>query len=506
VTPRLYNHIFTGIPPPFVEFIFITTKFKEGENSMQPNLKQLSLTDIYTDLDEYFHQDKPKLIKLFDQYIDLSELIPRSFLNHYYASTGHPRDYKLSSMLTALIIKMILSIPDISLLINILNLSSELKILCGFSRVPNASQFSRLKIDFEDDFLVFFNNLVEITEPICKRLSPDLAAILVADTTGIEGYVKENNPKAFDSVMRNARKFSKNIPNFNAHSYACSQMPKDSLSNKDIKLSYINGHYCYSRKVAFVTNGLGIIRHIDFYNSDNSINIADAKSGAEHKDNYDSKSLIPVLNNFFSYHPDFKYKYFLGDAGFDAIQNYKYLFKDHDIIPIIPLNPRATKNIGIPKISDNGIPTCPKDESLQMKFDGSSKEKGRPLRLKWLCPKSKKTVIKGKKTYILSCENPCTTSFCGRIHHTNVNDNYRLNTIIPRGSDKWYHLYKIRTIIERTNFMVKFPMGVGYTKLRNTISLKVEVILAAITQQIVILIADKLNKKSHLLSIKSLIA
>ena len=49
-------------------------------------------------------------------------------------------------------------------------------------------------------------------------------------------------------------------------------------------------------------------------------------------------------------------------------------------------------------------------------------------------------------------------------------------------------------------------MGVGYTKLKNTISLKVEVILIAITQQIVILIADKLNKKSHLLSIKSLIA
>jgi uncharacterized membrane protein len=473
---------------------------------MQSNLKQLSLTDIYTDLDEYFHQDKPKLIKLFDQYIDLSELIPQSFINHYYALTGHPRDYKLSSMLTALIIKMILSIPDISLLINILNLSLELKTLCGFSRVPNASQFSRLKIDFEDDFLMFFNKLVEITEPICKRLSPKLAAILVADTTGIEGYVKENNPKAFDSVMRNTKKFSKNIPVFNAHSYACSQMPKESFSNKDIKLSYINGHYCYSRKVALITNGLGIIRHIDFYNSDNSIDIADAKSAAEHKDDYDSKSLIPVLNNFFNYHPDFKYKYFLGDAGFDAIENYKYLYKDHAIIPIIPLNPRGTKDIGKPKVDENGIPTCPKDDSLQMKFDGSSKEKGRPLRLKWLCPKSKRKTIKGIRTLILSCDDPCTTASCGRIHHTNVGDNYRLNTVIPRGSDKWTKLYKQRTIIERTNFMVKFPMGLGYTKLRNTISIKVEVILAAITQQIVILIADKLDKKTHLLSIKSLIA
>lgn len=218
---------------------------------------------------------------------------------------------------------MILSIPDISLLINILSLSSELKTLCGFSIVLNTSQFSRLKIDFEDNFLVFFNNLVEITEPMCKRLSPKIADILVADTTGIEGYVKENTPKAFDPVIRNTRNFSKSIPNFNAHSYCCSHIPKEFFSNKDLKLPYINVHYCYARKVALVTNGLGLIRHIDFYTSDNSINIADAKSTAEHKDDYYSKSLIPFLNNFFNYNPGFKYKYFLCDAGFDAIQNYE---------------------------------------------------------------------------------------------------------------------------------------------------------------------------------------
>ena len=40
---------------------------------MQSNLKQLSLSDIHTNIDECFQQDKPKLMKLFDQYIDLSE-------------------------------------------------------------------------------------------------------------------------------------------------------------------------------------------------------------------------------------------------------------------------------------------------------------------------------------------------------------------------------------------------------------------------------------------------
>jgi len=46
---------------------------------MQSNLKQLSLADIYTNIDRNFQQDKPKLIKHLDQYIYLSELISQSF-------------------------------------------------------------------------------------------------------------------------------------------------------------------------------------------------------------------------------------------------------------------------------------------------------------------------------------------------------------------------------------------------------------------------------------------
>ena len=54
------------------------------------------------------------------------------------------------------------------------------------------------------------------------------------------------------------------------------------------------------------------------------------------KNEYYTKSLIPTLDKFFSKH-DFKYEYFLGDAGFEAVDNYKYLYADHNIKPIIPL-------------------------------------------------------------------------------------------------------------------------------------------------------------------------
>ena len=129
-------------------------------------------------------------------------------------------------MISALIIKAILSIADTSLFITILNLSSELRTLCGFTTVPNASQFSRFKITFEKDLETLFHSLVELTEPICREINSELSNILIVDTTGIEAYVKENNPKLFDNLLRQAKKLEKSDSDFNAHSYTCSKMPK----------------------------------------------------------------------------------------------------------------------------------------------------------------------------------------------------------------------------------------------------------------------------------------
>lgn len=469
---------------------------------MQANSKQLSFCDVFSNVERFFQYDKPKFISLFEEYINISSLIPQSFTNHYYASTGHPRDFSLSSMLSALIIKSFLSIPDTSVFLNILALSHELRSLCGFTRIPHASQFSRFKMDFENDLHDFFNKLVDITEPICKQINKELASIMIADTTGFEAYVKENNPKYFDTILRNSKKFSKNNPDFNAHLYACSKMPKESSVNPDVKLSYINGHYCYSIKTALVTNALGIIRHIDFY-EDDSIDISKSTSPSEAKDEYDAKSLIPVLKNFFSLHKSFHYKYFLGDAGFDAVDNYKYLYKDLKTIPIIPFRRQPAI---MPGFNESGIPTCPKDPSLAMKFDGITREKNRADRLKWLCPKSKKVKVNGKTKYILSCDNPCSDSPCGKVFQVPIDNDYRTNIAVPRDSEEWIKLYKLRTIIERTNFMVKYPMALKYTKLKDTTSLKSEVIISGIVQQIAVLISSALNETSNILSIKSLVA
>ena len=45
-------------------------------------------------------------------------------------------------------------------------------------------------------------------------------------------------------------------------------MPSHSAANDQIKQLYVDGHFCYAYKIGIVTNGLGIIRHLDFYNKD----------------------------------------------------------------------------------------------------------------------------------------------------------------------------------------------------------------------------------------------
>ena len=79
--------------------------------------KQLSLTDIFEDCKNIFDFDKPQFLSLLEKHIDLDEIIPTSFFNHYYAATGKNRKYPLTAMLTNLVLppmNLVLSVPLIS--------------------------------------------------------------------------------------------------------------------------------------------------------------------------------------------------------------------------------------------------------------------------------------------------------------------------------------------------------------------------------------------------------
>jgi hypothetical protein len=156
-------------------------------------------------------------------------------------------------------------------------------------------------------------------------------------------------------------------------------MPSHASVNSNIKQLYINGHFCYVYKFGMITNGLGIVRDISFYNKDfldsHHDIIVDKKSNSpdEDKSLHDSKVPIPVLKDFFKRHPFIKPNVFLGDAAFDAIYIYKVLFMDLKFNKaFIPLNQRSTLKSSDFTISLDGIPCCPYNSNLLTKPEGNT--------------------------------------------------------------------------------------------------------------------------------------
>ena len=91
---------------------------------------QHSWEEFFSDYHKKFQPDKPEFLSILKQHINLDELIPNSFKQHFYSHTGRPRKYHLTSMLWALIIQRFFSIPTDSLLILFLKYSEKLRSFC----------------------------------------------------------------------------------------------------------------------------------------------------------------------------------------------------------------------------------------------------------------------------------------------------------------------------------------------------------------------------------------
>ncbi len=115
-----------------------------------------------------------------------------------------------------------------------------------------------------------FDHLVDLTEPICQSLDPALASMTIFDTSGIEAWVTKK-PKICQPYYQAAKGFQKSHnldDSYDPYKAAYGSMPTHAASNQAIQQMYINGHFCYAYKFGIITNGLGIVRDITFYNKD----------------------------------------------------------------------------------------------------------------------------------------------------------------------------------------------------------------------------------------------
>jgi hypothetical protein len=426
--------------------------------------------------------------------------------------------------LWALIIQRIFSIPTDSLLFVFLSYSKELRDFCGFSKVPDASKITRFKQDFISDLQSVFENLVDLTEPICQAINSAKADMTIFDTSGIEAWVTENNPKYANRIIKQLKTYAKANhfdSNYDPYKAAYGSMPSHSSANDQIKQLYVDGHFCYAYKIGIVTNGLGIVRHLDFYNKDfltaHPELVPNKKSDSpdEDKSIHDARLLIPTLQDFFKAHPLINPKTFLGDAAFDSAGIYKSLLTGdtfgsdkHFSSAYIPLNSRSHLENTDYEINENGIPCCPKDPSLEMKPEGTSKLRSGVVRYKFVCPKmiweyNSKTKKSHRKC---TCDHPCTDSKCGRMIYIYPEKDLRAYPGVLRGTLQWDETYKIRTTVERSINHFKDSFGLAGCKTQNDKTLHADLILAGITQLVSVLLADKIHQHQYIRSLKPLIA
>lgn len=476
---------------------------------MATKYRQLSLNDTFSNCQDLFIEDSPSFFQLLDEHFDISEFIPVVFTNAFYQSQGRKRLYPLAGFLSALILQKIFSIPSDSLLILFLNLCRELRDFCGFSKVPDAPLFTRFKQNFLPYIEMMFQQMVDYTEPICQLIDSSLANMLTFDTSGIELYVSENNPKTLNSLIRRLKSYYKDNPDIDPYNLAYGLMPSKAASCPDAKQQYINGHFCYADKFAMLTNGLGIVRHITFL--DDNFKAAHPEMPVEKKSDSpdedksigDSSSLKPILSDFFQLHPHFHPDTFLGDSAFDAIETYGFLKDEfHFSKALIPYNPRNESTLKKVGYNEYGYPTCPEDPSLAMKYLGITREKGRADRIKWGCPKMRYK----KGTWVCDCNNPCSTAKKGRTTYTYENIDFRMFPGVQRDSKEWISLYKIRTIVERAINHFKTNMCIAGRKTRNHATTKADVFLAGIASQLTVIVAHHMSCPQYIRSLKPLIA
>jgi len=137
---------------------------------MRKSAEQISFFDIYNGVFESINEKKPELIRLLEEHINFDNMISLKFKYAFYRHLGRNHVYHLESFVRAFVLQKLLGISTDSLLISILKCSSELCEFCGFIKVPDASQFTRFREKYCDYIALMFENLVEITEPICRQI------------------------------------------------------------------------------------------------------------------------------------------------------------------------------------------------------------------------------------------------------------------------------------------------------------------------------------------------
>ncbi len=68
-------------------------------------------------------------------------------------------------------------------------------------------RLTRFKQNFLDQLI--FDKLVDLTEPVCQAIDSAKADMTIFDSSGIEAWVTENNPKYANRIIKQLKAYAK---------------------------------------------------------------------------------------------------------------------------------------------------------------------------------------------------------------------------------------------------------------------------------------------------------
>ena len=145
-----------------------------------------------------------------------------------------------------MIIQRIFSIHTEQLFLTFLAYSKPLREFCGFTKVPDSSKITRFKQDFLDDLQLVCNTQIVLTKPICLAINSAKADMTIFNSSGIEAFVTENNPKYANRIIKQPKEYAKAHcfdKSYNPYKAAYGSMPSHTSANSEIKQLYINDHF-----------------------------------------------------------------------------------------------------------------------------------------------------------------------------------------------------------------------------------------------------------------------
>jgi len=394
-----------GFTPTFVEFIRgPIQQINKMEDEATLYIRQQCLFSFE---DALKMQPQTRLERIFIT-LDLDSIFNKLSVR----SEGGPDGYSIASKLRAVLAAKIEQIPNTAALVRRLRSDPVFRYNCGFKvfgSVPSESTFSR-----------FFRTLAE------TNVLEDLHQALINKAEGM-GII-DTKVVAIDSTKINAYEKSK---------------PKKHLSLDGTTADWGVKQNTDGNKIAWFGYKLHVVT-----DTKSELPIALEVTQASVHDSDKAIALVEQAKKNVNTDP----RYYLMDSGYDSVDIYETIRKDHHAQAIIPLNRRGAKQ---PKagFDFNGTPIC--SAGFRMVYWGHHKGIN-----KFRCPH-----ILGK------CCCPYGSAWCsesnyGMVVKTRVKDDPRLFCTPHRETENWHKLYNQRSGVERCFGRLKEHLGLEHLKLR----------------------------------------